>query len=77
MNGERKDRVEIQGGVVHLPEEFRQVARLANQAGLEGWQVESVDYGLDLEKIRKEGMLADMTVRVEITYRPAKGGAHA
>jgi hypothetical protein len=68
----RKDRVAVPGGVVHLAEIFRQVARLANKAGLEGWEVAAVDYGLDLDAIRKEGTLgtlAELMARVEITYR--------
>jgi len=56
------------GGVVHLPEEFRQVARLANAAGLRGLEVTKVDYGLDVEKsIAAEALRA----RVKLTYRPA------
>ena len=49
----RTDRVEMQGGIVHLPAEFvREVARLANRAGLEGFEVADVECGLHLDAIK-------------------------
>jgi len=78
MSDNRTDCVELEGGVAHLPAEFRAVARLANQAGLEGWKYLDLDYGLDLEAVRekmKEGPgLLDLHAksRVEITYEPQR-----
>lgn len=63
----RTDTIEIQAGIAHLPEEFREIARKANQAGLEGWKFVTADYGLDS---RLALVLAGEppTSRVEITY---------
>jgi len=46
--------VEMQGGVTHLPAEFREVARAANREGLDGFAYEEADFadfGLDVEKL--------------------------
>jgi hypothetical protein len=50
---ERKDSVEMQGGITHLPAEFREVARLANRAGLDGYEVVDVEWGVDLDEALK------------------------
>ena len=47
----KEDRVDIAGGIVHLPAEFNQVARLANQAGLEGFEIIDVEYGVDIDAL--------------------------
>jgi hypothetical protein len=77
----RKDRVEMQGGIVHLPAEFREVARLANRAGLEGYEFVDAECGLDLDAIKalSERPAAEIEAaldhlpypksRIEITYR--------
>jgi hypothetical protein len=77
-NAEKKDQVQVHAVIVSvwLPAEFRKVARLANKAGLEGYEVVGVDYGLDMEAIREKGVLHAPTARVEITYR-RRGGFHA
>jgi hypothetical protein len=78
MSDERKDRVEIKAGVVRLPEEFREVARLANRAGLEGFEVADVEYGLDLEAFHT--LSAEAAVKglstgdVEASQRPNMNG---
>lgn len=43
------DRVEMLPGVVHLPAEFREVARLANLAGRDGFEVADLEIGMDVE----------------------------
>jgi len=40
------DDVVMEGGVTHLPAEFREVARKANEAGLAGYMVEKVEIGI-------------------------------
>lgn len=66
MNETKTDRVELKGGVVHLPAEFREVAQKANLAGLEGWRISDVEYGLDIAR----SLAADSPcVRVQITYQ--------
>ena len=52
MSVDRRDYIEHQGGVVHLQGEFREVARLANRAGLNGYEVVDVELGLDIEEVR-------------------------
>jgi hypothetical protein len=47
---DRSDHVELQAGSVHMPAAFREVARLANQAGLEGYRLVDADVGIDTEK---------------------------
>ncbi len=69
----RKDRIPMQGGITHLPAEFREVARLANQAGLEGYKFESLKIGIDTENLPAVagGLIDDMPAlesRIEITY---------
>jgi hypothetical protein len=71
---ERKDRVDLQGGVVHLPAEYREVARKANQAGLEGYQYVDLEYGIDLQaaidlRFDSDDSFRKIPVRVEISYR--------
>ena len=78
MSEKRTDRVELHGGIVHLPAEFREVARLANQAGLEGWKFVDAEYGLDIAAARKvlleaaDGVrvpdLSDIGSQVKISY---------
>jgi hypothetical protein len=41
------DRIEMPGGITHLPADFREVARLANLAGIEGYRVQDVEVGID------------------------------
>ena len=64
----RTDRVEMQGGVVHLPAEFREVARLANAAGLEGLEFVDAEFGLDVAA----AMAGDgfPPSRILLTYKP-------
>lgn len=76
MNETRKDRIEISTGLIHLPEHFRQIARLANRAGLDGFEFVDAEYGIDLDEAldfisRKGSEPADdsITLRVLITYR--------
>jgi hypothetical protein len=79
MSG-RKDSVEMEGGITHLPAEFREVARLANRAGLDGFEIEDVDCGLDMDAIHAIANAPDAskmgtpelpwpTARILITYR--------
>jgi hypothetical protein len=42
----KTDRVTMQGGIAHLPAEFRDVARLANEAGLAGIRLADLEYGV-------------------------------
>jgi len=42
----RTDRVEIQGGLIHLPAEFREVAALANRAGIESFEFADAEYDI-------------------------------
>jgi hypothetical protein len=44
--GVKTDRVTMQPGIVHLPAEFREVARLANEAGLAGIRFAGLEYGV-------------------------------
>lgn len=76
----RKDRVERKGGIIHLNAEFRQVAQLANRAGLEGYEVADVDVGMDLvsalARVTDDDL--DLKARIEITYRETpKARLHA
>ena len=74
--GARVDRVEMLGGVYHLPAEFREVARLANRAGLEGYEVAEIEVGLDLDLLRERVTRAEEdqwpSSTVRITYRKVK-----
>jgi hypothetical protein len=68
------DEIEINPGMVSLPEEFRQVARSANAAGLAGFEIENVDYGIDTVAARKElenliGEGFNVRCRARLTYR--------
>jgi hypothetical protein len=72
MSADRTDRVEHQGGVAHLPAEFREVARLANRAGLDGYEFVDAEVGVDLEEARAALMSSSPAfplVRIVITYR--------
>jgi len=76
----RVDRVEIQGGIIHLPAEFREVALLANAAGLEGWKLVDAEYGLDAETARKvmystEPDFGELKARVQLTYTQTPASA--
>ena len=73
----RIDRVDLHGGIVHLPAEFREVARLANKAGLEGWQFVDAEIGVDLDAmlqprtetdVELDDFLARGMSRVKISY---------
>jgi hypothetical protein len=73
---ERKDVVQVEGGIVQLPSEFREVTRLANQAGREGWTFVDVEYGIDAEEARRVFANPEPDVdgfgietRITITYR--------
>jgi len=65
----RGDRVEMLGGVVHLPAEFREVARLANKAGLDGYEVVDVEVGMDVEGMRGWMHAVEDHALKSITYR--------
>ena len=67
----RTDRVPLEGCIVHLPAEFREVARLANQAGLEGWKFVDAEMKLDVAAaLEAIGNAQDIPwiSRLEITY---------
>jgi hypothetical protein len=49
----RTERVEMKGGVVNLPAEFREVARRANRAGLEGYEMVDAEIGIDIEEAQR------------------------
>lgn len=61
----RIDRVELHAGIVHLPAEVREVARLANQAGLEGYRFVNADFGMHTDLDDPELL---WTSHVELTY---------
>lgn len=63
-----RDRVEIPAGICHLPAVLRDIARLANQAGLKGFEVADVDVGLDAEAARRY----ELRSYAWITYRHAE-----
>jgi hypothetical protein len=42
----KQDRVTMEPGVVRLPDEFREVARLSNEAGLAGIRFADLQYGV-------------------------------
>jgi hypothetical protein len=76
----RLDQVPLEAGVVHLPAEFREVARLANKAGLEGYEFIDAETGIDadaaIEAIKKDignapGLSAfdGVKTRILITFR--------
>lgn len=78
--GDRTDRVELKGGVANLPAEFREVARLANVAGLEGYELVDAEIGLDVEEARRvlahpsfdsrmDAMNDGLKSRMTLTYR--------
>lgn len=63
----RRDQVEHQGGIVHLPAEFREVARLANRAGIDGFEFVDAFVGIDVDaaQVAREPIRSFIT----ITYR--------
>jgi hypothetical protein len=75
MSDKRKDVVTLKGGVAHLPAEFREVAVLANQAGLAGLELVDVEYGIDVDEARllladPNAQWIDLQPRVMMIYRP-------
>lgn len=70
MPEERKDRIVLQPGTVHLPAEFREVAEKANKAGLEGYAVQDVFYGIDVDQARQG--VDSIESCVSITYQSAE-----
>jgi hypothetical protein len=72
------DEIEMKAGIVHLPDEFRQVARAANAAGLAGFEVADVEYGMDTAAARQlldkcEPSMGEeiprIPVRIKLSYR--------
>ncbi len=61
---DRIDRVELHGGVAHLPAEFREIARLANDAGMAGHEFLDAEVGMEIP-----ADLEDIRTCVKITYR--------
>ena len=51
----RIDHVPLKAGIDHLPDAFREVARLANQAGLEGYRYLDAEVGIDIP-VRREAI---------------------
>src|ERR1700677_1870260 len=71
MKAVRTDSVEMHAGISHLPEEFREVALLANKAGLEGYEFVDAEVVPDIDKAmahRGESGFA-MPTRLLIKYR--------
>ena len=63
---DRTDEVELQGGMAHLLENLRNVARMANEAGLAGYQLVTAPSRVDFQ--------ASLRGRspVRITYRKVR-----
>jgi len=67
------DEIEMQGGITHLPAEFREVAKKANAAGLAGFEVVGTEIGTDWESIEHiELYRREFRTRIQITYRKAE-----
>ncbi len=71
------DRIEVSAGLVHLPEEFRKVARAANDAGLLGYRVKDVSYGIDTAPGRSVHSIFDIHVEVRIEYEADPEGCQS
>lgn len=74
---DRIDRVDVHAGIVDIPERYRQIARLANQAGLDGYEFVDAEVGMDLAETieilrqKSEGeAYPELKSRVVIRYRP-------
>lgn len=52
------DRVEVIAGVTNISAQIRDVARLANAAGLDGFEVAGVEIGIDRESLAESLSLA-------------------
>lgn len=59
------DRVEMLGGVTHQPAELREVARLANLAGLDGFEVAGIEIGID----REAALKGEWRTYITISYK--------
>jgi hypothetical protein len=60
------DRIPMLGGVVYELVQLREVARLANLAGIEGYRVENVTTAMDIARYQSHGELRSY---ITITYR--------
>jgi len=80
---DRTDRIEMKGGVVNLPAEFREVALRANLAGVEGYELADAEMGVDIEEARRilaqpslgarmDAMSDGLKSYVTLTYRKKK-----
>lgn len=67
------DRVEMLTGIVHLPAEFREVARFANAAGRDGFEVADVETGVDLKAFVESN---DLRTYITITYKEKPDAAN-
>lgn len=70
------DSIELPGGAAHWPATLREVARLANAAGLAGYRVAGVELGIDREQWAAAlagGNRADIEARIKISYKRAAG----
>lgn len=65
------DHIEMLGGAVDEFRRIREVARLANLAGLDGYQVADIDIG---NFDREAALTGDWRVYITISYKE-KGGA--
>ena len=78
--GLTQDRVLISAGISETPANFREVARLANLAGLDGREIVDVEYGIDPFEFAgqvRAGSLTDaltLPVYVKIVYRQRTTG---
>jgi hypothetical protein len=72
----RVDQITMGSGVTGLPTEFREVARLANEAGMAGFRFIDVEYdAYDIEEVRRDLLDDDAAVtsapppRILLTYQ--------
>jgi hypothetical protein len=69
------DEIEVKPGVVHLPKQFYQVAKAANAAGLAGFEVYDLDFGVDRDAAREELLHPsgdegfNLPCRIKLSYR--------
>lgn len=59
------DRVEVIAGVTNISAQIRDVARLANSAGLDGFEVADIETGLDTELAK----VGEWRVYITISYQ--------
>jgi len=52
---DRTERLEVPAGVANLPGFLRDLARQANRAGLEGYELIEAEYGLDVDEAVRAG----------------------